>query len=174
MAGHSRSKNGFASARLWPSEGRRTVVELIARPISGIATGLSCHPCEPRGPISAVVPAKPTGRANARPMTGSARAGIHNHRRLWSSRLEPQLGFTTNIGGYGSPRARGRRFGLISRRANVSQTHSLVTTGKSLAAHSRDPLAPRNDGSCSRHPWPKHRARTAVRAAACVCDRTVS
>jgi DNA transformation protein and related proteins len=26
-----------------------------------------------------VVPAKPTGRANARPMTGSARSGTHNH-----------------------------------------------------------------------------------------------
>jgi hypothetical protein len=27
------------------------------------------------------VPAKPTGRANARPMTGSARTGTHNHQR---------------------------------------------------------------------------------------------
>jgi hypothetical protein len=39
----------------------------------------------------AVVPAKPTGRANARPMTGSARAGTHNHRYWNSEKLEPQL-----------------------------------------------------------------------------------
>ena len=59
-----------------------------------------------RGPVVSVVPAKPTGRANARPMTGSARAGTHNHRRLWLSRLEPQFSVTTKIGGYASPRAR--------------------------------------------------------------------
>ena len=58
-----------------------------------------------------VVPAKPTGRANARPMTGSARAGTHNpkclvapsggrssvynrHRWLWV----PAFAGTTKVG----------------------------------------------------------------------------
>ena len=34
----------------------------------------------PHRSVSLVVPAKPTDRANARPMTGSVRAGIHHHR----------------------------------------------------------------------------------------------
>jgi len=36
-----------------------------------------------------VVPAKPTGRANARPMTGSARAGTHNHECRCCATLGP-------------------------------------------------------------------------------------
>jgi len=35
-----------------------------------------------------VVPAKPTGRANARPMTGSARAGTHTPRLRFSARWQ--------------------------------------------------------------------------------------
>ena len=45
---------------------------------------------------------KATGSRAARPMTGSARAGTHNHRLYWLHELEPQLGVTRNIGGYGS------------------------------------------------------------------------
>jgi hypothetical protein len=56
--------------------------------------------------LSPVVPGKPTGRANARPMTGSARPGTHTHRQMFLSKLEFRPCVTTKAGGYG-PRLRG-------------------------------------------------------------------
>src|ERR1700722_7152361 len=49
-----------------------------------------------------VVPDKPTGRANARPMTGSARSGTNNHECPCCAKLERQSLLTTGSGGYGS------------------------------------------------------------------------
>ena len=57
-----------------------------------------------------VVPAKPTGRANARPMTGSARAGTLAPRRLFSGALVDGFRAITRSCGYGSPLSRGRRW----------------------------------------------------------------
>src|SRR5882762_32334 len=58
--------------------------------------------------ISDVVPAKPTGRANARPMTGSARAGTHSHRWLCDAKLERPSSLRL-ISVIGSLRSQGRR-----------------------------------------------------------------
>src|SRR5882724_4497034 len=42
-------------------------------------------------------------------LVAPANAGVHNHRCLFSQRLEPRLGATTSTRGYGSLRSQGRR-----------------------------------------------------------------
>ena len=52
-------------------------------------------------------PSQPVG-AKRRPMTGSARAGTHNHQCPWCAKAGATALSTTGFGGFGSARARGR------------------------------------------------------------------